>query len=124
MILSQCGCQSPPDPSGRTHLSRPTWLARVSLSLLTTIGVGALAAAPAEAASTGVASVVESTKVQYKAAKGKQNKVVITRSGRTITIDDKAAIKPGKGCKQVKGDKTKVRCTTGKTPTRVRAYTY
>lgn len=30
----------------------------------------------------------------------------------------------GKGCASVKGDKTKVRCTTSKTPTRVRAYLY
>jgi hypothetical protein len=38
--------------------------------------------------------------------------VVITRSGNTITIDDRVAISAGKGCKKVKGDKTKVICTT------------
>jgi serralysin len=93
------------------------------MTLLATASVTAFAA-PAQAATTGTASVVETTKVQYKAAKGKQNKVVVTRSGNTITIDDKHTIKAGKGCKTVKGDKTKVRCTTKKTPTRVRVYTY
>ncbi|KUL34622.1 calcium-binding protein [Actinoplanes awajinensis] len=39
---------------------------------------------------------------------------MVTRSGRTVTIDDKYAIKPGKGCKRV--DATKVRCTTKTTP--------
>lgn len=101
---------------------RSIWLTRVGLTLLTTIGGGMLAA-PAKAASTGVASVVGSTTVQYKAAKGKQNNVVVTRSGRTITIDDTVAVKPGKGCKKVSGDTTKVRCTTTKTPTWVRVYT-
>jgi serralysin len=109
---------------GRKHVSRSMWAARVGMILLATISVGALAA-PAEAASsTGVASVVEGTKVQYKAGKGKTNKVVVTRSGRTVTIDDRVTVKAGKGCKAVKGDKTKVRCTTSKTPTRVRVYLY
>ncbi|MEV6602086.1 calcium-binding protein [Actinoplanes sp. NPDC051346] len=101
---------------------RSTWPSRLSLIALITVAGGALAA-PAEAASTGVASV-SGTKVKYKAAKGKQNKVVVTRSGRTITIDDKVRIEPGKGCKAVKGDKTKVRCTTRANPTRVSVYTY
>jgi Ca2+-binding RTX toxin-like protein len=103
---------------------RSLWLARVGLALLTTLGVGALAAAPAQAASAGAASVVESTKVNYKAAKGKQNRVVVTLAGHTVTIDDVVAIKAGKGCKPVKGDKTKVTCTTKAAPTRVRVYTY
>jgi serralysin len=94
---------------------------RVGLTLLTTISAGAVAA-PAEAATGGVVSVVESTKVQYKAATGKTNKVVVTRSGRTVTVDDKVAIKAGKGCKAVKGDKTRIRCTTKADPTRVRVY--
>ncbi|BFU46375.1 calcium-binding protein [Krasilnikovia sp. MM14-A1004] len=102
---------------------RSAWLSRVGLCAVATLGVGVLAA-PAQAATTGVASVVESTKVQYKAAKGKQNKVVVTRSGRTVTIDDTVAIHPGKGCKAVTGDRTRVRCTPAKAPTRVRVYTY
>ncbi|SDT73095.1 calcium-binding protein [Actinoplanes derwentensis] len=81
-------------------------------------------AAPAQAASTGSASVYATTKVQYQAATGKQNRVTITRSGNTITIDDTVTIKAGKGCKPVKGDKTQVRCTPGKAPTRIRVYSY
>jgi serralysin len=100
------------------------WPARAGLALLVTASVGALTAVPAQAATTGVAAVVEGTKVNYKAAAGKQNKVVVTLSGRTVTFDDQVAIKAGKGCKQVKGDKTKVKCTTTAKPTRVRVYTY
>ncbi|GAA2495914.1 hypothetical protein Ahu01nite_031210 [Winogradskya humida] len=81
-----------------------------------------LLASPAQAAATGAASVVSSTKVQYTAGSGKTNKVTITRSGRTVTIDDKVTIKPGKGCKRVGKDVTKVRCTTSKTPTWVRIH--
>jgi Ca2+-binding RTX toxin-like protein len=102
---------------------RSTWPARIGLPLLVTIAAGAFAA-PAQAATAGTAAVTGTTKVQYKAGKGKQNKVVVTRSGNTITIDDKVTVKPGKGCKAVKGDKTKVRCTTKRTPTRVGIYTY
>ncbi|WP_306214795.1 calcium-binding protein [Actinoplanes sp. RD1] len=94
------------------------------LSLLATASVAALTATPAQAATTGVASVVETMKVVYKAAQGKQNKVVVTRSGRTIIIDDVVAVKAGKGCAAVKGDKTKVRCTPKKDPTWIRVYTY
>ncbi|MEU4155993.1 calcium-binding protein [Actinoplanes sp. NPDC026670] len=104
-------------------MSRPRWRLHTALTL-TTIASTALIAAPAGAATTRVASVVEVTKVQYKAANGKQNSVLLTRSGNTITIDDRVAITAGKGCKAVKGDKTKVRCTTTKAPTRVRVYTY
>ncbi|MBB2943179.1 Ca2+-binding RTX toxin-like protein [Actinoplanes lutulentus] len=93
-------------------------ISRIGMVLLTTIGVGVLAA-PAQAASTGVVSVSKTTQVKYTAGSGKANKVVITRSGRTVTIDDKVKIKAGKGCKTVKGDKTKVRCKLTKNPTRV-----
>jgi Ca2+-binding RTX toxin-like protein len=90
------------------------------VALLTSVGaVGALAV-PAQAASTGVASVVASTRIQYKAGSKATNKVVVTRSGNTVTIDDVVAVKPGTGCKKV--DKTKVRCTTRKAPTRVLVY--
>ncbi|GAA1589080.1 calcium-binding protein [Actinoplanes couchii] len=93
------------------------------------IGVAALlmvglAGVPAQAASTGVASVVQGTKIRYKAATGKQNRVTITRSGNTITVDDVVTVKAGKGCKQVKGDKTRVRCTPTKAPTRIQVWTY
>ncbi|MEV0897063.1 calcium-binding protein [Actinoplanes sp. NPDC049802] len=104
-------------------MSRSVWPARLAV-LLTGGATVALIAAPAQAASTGVASVDGTTKVQYKAATGKQNRVVLTRTGNTITIDDVVAVKAGKGCKAVKGDKTKTMCTTSKAPTRIRVYTY
>jgi len=73
------------------------------------IAVGAVAE-PAAAASYGYASAGVTT-VAFRADYGVENRVVITRSGRTVTIDDRVAVQPGKGCKQVKGDKTRVRCT-------------
>jgi Ca2+-binding RTX toxin-like protein len=102
------------------RITRP---AAIGIALCAVAAAGATAT-PAQAASPGTASVTSSTKVQYKAASGKQNKVVITRSGNTITIDDKVAVNAGKGCRKVKGDKTKVTCTTTKAPSRVTIYTY
>ncbi|MFC7530353.1 calcium-binding protein [Actinoplanes sp. GCM10030250] len=100
-------------------MSRSQWLTRVGAALLATVTIAG-PATPAMAASTGVASVTSSTKVQYKAGSAKTNSVVVTRSGRTITIDDRVRVKAGKGCKPVKGDKTKVRCKTRKNPSEVR----
>ncbi|MEU8237359.1 calcium-binding protein [Actinoplanes missouriensis] len=100
-------------------MSRSAWLTRVGVTLLTTMAVSSVAT-PALAASTGVAAVTSSTRVDYKAGNGNTNQVLITRSGRTVTIDDRVAVKAGKGCKPVKGDKTKVKCTTGKNPSQVR----
>ncbi|GAB1689793.1 calcium-binding protein [Krasilnikovia sp. M28-CT-15] len=71
--------------------------------------------APAQAASAGYAQVVGSSTVQFNAQKGKANGLTLTIKGRTVTLDDKVALKAGKGCKAVKGDKTKVKCTTPKT---------
>ncbi|WP_433384898.1 calcium-binding protein [Actinoplanes sp. CA-142083] len=89
---------------------RPLWLV-----LPTALSLGLLAMpAPAQAAATGVASV-SSTTVSFGAAARAVNNIVITRSGLTVTIDDRVAIRAGKGCKAVKGDRTKVRCTTAKT---------
>ncbi|WP_229076001.1 hypothetical protein [Actinoplanes sp. DH11] len=102
-------------------MARSSHLSRAGIVLLTTIGLGALAA-PAQAASTGVVSVVKTTQVKYTAGAGKANKVAVTRSGRTVTIDDKFKIKAGKGCKAVKGDKTKVRCKLPKNPTKIFVY--
>jgi Ca2+-binding RTX toxin-like protein len=90
-------------------------------TMLVTTLAGTLLATPAHAATTGIASVA-GTVVTFKAAKGKQNTVVVTRSGNTVTIDDRVAVKPGKGCRKI--DKTKVKCKTAKTPTRVRVSTY
>jgi Ca2+-binding RTX toxin-like protein len=102
-------------PSLRTVLG-------VAVTGLLTTGV-ALIGDPAAAAATGVASVYGDTKAEYRAATGKVNKVVVTQSGRTFTIDDVVTVKAGKGCKAVKGDVTKVRCTTKKTPNWFRVYT-
>src|SRR5690349_24294846 len=99
---------------GGITVSRSLWLSRVGLTLLTTASVGVLAA-PAQAATAGVASVAGGATVQYKAARGKQNKVVVTRSGNSVTIDDVVTVKPGTGCKKV--DVTKVRCPPRQAPT-------
>jgi Ca2+-binding RTX toxin-like protein len=79
----------------------------------------ALFAMPAQAASAGAAKVVGSSTVQFNALLGKSNGLTITISGRTVTLNDKVAIKAGKGCKAVKGDKTKVKCTTKKKTTKL-----
>jgi Ca2+-binding RTX toxin-like protein len=92
-----------------------------AVSGIALLSIGLLAAPAQAAATTGVASV-SGTKVIYKAAKKKQNRVVLTRSGNTVTVDDKVAVKPGKGCRKV--DRTKVRCTLKKAPTRLNVYTY
>jgi serralysin len=99
------------------HLRRA--LARTGLTVFV-ITAGAAFAAPAQAAATGVASVVGTNVVRFNDNTGHANHVVVTRSGDTVTIDDRFAVKAGKGCRAVKGDKTRVRCTTGKTPVRVR----
>src|SRR4051812_2032244 len=81
------------------------------------------AAGPAEAASPGVATVTGSNSVRYAAGSNQANSVVVTRSGRTITIDDRVPVKAGKGCTAVRRDPTKVRCTTSKHPALVSVHT-
>ena len=98
---------------------RKIWPARAGAALLVTLSAGAWAT-PAAAASTGTARVLSSTRIEFTAAGGRTNSVVLTRSGRTVTIDDRVKLKAGKGCKPVKGDHTKVRCTTEKNPAQVR----
>src|SRR6187431_508507 len=93
-----------------SRVKTTSWAARAGLTLLT-IGVAAGAgAAPAQAATTGVASV-SGVNLTFKAGSGKTNRVSITQSGGTVTVDDRVTVKPGKGCKAVAGDKTKVTCT-------------
>ncbi|MDI6105898.1 calcium-binding protein [Actinoplanes sp. NEAU-A12] len=101
-------------------MSRVLGPIRIGIVLLPLLAVGAVAG-PAEASSWGYASA-GATHVEFEADYRVANKVVITRSGRTVIIDDRVRIKPGKGCKQAAGDKTKVRCTTKKVPTTVDAY--
>ncbi|MBO3743522.1 calcium-binding protein [Actinoplanes flavus] len=99
-------------------------LFRIGMTLLAGIGVGVLAApVAAQAASVGVASTVGTT-VEYKAASGKANRVVVTTTDRAVVIDDKYPIKAGTGCKPVRGDKTKVTCVTDVVTARVRVFTY
>jgi Ca2+-binding RTX toxin-like protein len=98
-------------------MSANVWLRRLGVTLLTTTATVGVAALPAEAASTGIAYMrmepYEAVNLVFKAGSAKRNAVVITRSGNTITVDDRVTLRAGKGCKQVKGDKTRVRCTIG-----------
>jgi Ca2+-binding RTX toxin-like protein len=98
----------------------------INRKALAALGAAAFAAAtttlfalPAQAAATGKAQVLGShhSTVKFTAAAGKRNTLVITISGWTVTLNDTVAIKAGKGCTAVKGDRTKVRCTTSRKPT-------
>ncbi|RSM39126.1 hypothetical protein DMB66_58450, partial [Actinoplanes sp. ATCC 53533] len=84
-------------------------------ALVATAGVLVLGA-PAQAATTGVAAVASATKVTFAAGSGQANAITVTRSGRVVVIDDKVTIKPGRGCKRVGSDKTRVKCTTTSNP--------
>jgi Ca2+-binding RTX toxin-like protein len=76
-----------------------------------TIASIALFASPAQAAGAGTADVVSST-VRFAAKNGDTNALVITVRGRTVTLDDRVAIRPGRGCRAVQGDVTMVTCRT------------
>ncbi|MEU4419990.1 calcium-binding protein [Actinoplanes sp. NPDC024001] len=91
-------------------MTRLVWPARVAVGLLATAGMG-LIATPAQAASTGVARVKDGSAIHYAAGNNATNKVVVTRSGRVVTIDDRVPIRAGAGCAAAKNDRTKVRCT-------------
>lgn len=73
------------------------------------VASAALLPAPAQAASRGTAWSSGGT-IFYTAARGAVNDVVITRSGNSVTIDDRVAINVGNGCVTVHGDRTKLRC--------------
>ncbi|MBM2617133.1 calcium-binding protein [Actinoplanes sp. LDG1-06] len=91
-----------------------TGIAVVAGGLLT---VG-LSVTPAQAAAPkGVVSVERATVVAYVSDPAKAHNVVLTRSGRTVTVDDVVAIRAGSGCAAVSGDSTKVRCTLKVNPT-------
>ncbi|WP_436527689.1 calcium-binding protein [Actinoplanes sp. HUAS TT8] len=92
--------------------------------LATTAASVALFAAPAQAATSARAELIGTARsgVFFKAGAGQVNSLVITVSGRTVTFDDKVAIKAGKGCVAVRGDRTKVRCVTARKPTAVEVY--
>ena len=94
-------------------MSRSLWMRRAGAALIATVSVGALSAAPARAAAheTGEANLFDGAGFVFWAAKNQVNRVTITQSGSVITVDDRVAVKPGEGCVQVAGDRTRVRCT-------------
>lgn len=97
---------------------------RTVIALLAAAGIGVLVApGAAQAASVGVASTVGTT-VEYRAASGKANRVVIQFDVNAFVIDDRFPIKAGKGCSAVPGDRTKVRCATTRPTQRIRVHTY
>ncbi|GGN34374.1 Ca2+-binding RTX toxin-like protein [Actinoplanes campanulatus] len=104
-------------------MSRRTWLTRAGVALLSTTAAAGAFAGPAQAASMGSVYMEfdsDGPKVTYVAGSGKTNSVVVTGNSSVITIDDRVAIKAGRGCKAVKGDKTRVRCTDPKPIAKVR----
>ncbi|MEV4345030.1 calcium-binding protein [Actinoplanes sp. NPDC049596] len=97
-------------------------------AVLAGAGLTAAFATPAQAASTAVAYTVADQYgdvIVYKAATGKANRVVVA-SGPPyyISIDDKFPIRAGKGCKAVKGDRTRVLCGAGELTERVQVSTF
>ncbi|WP_275414981.1 calcium-binding protein [Actinoplanes italicus] len=85
--------------------------------------LGALfVAAPAEATGSGTARV-SGADVVYTAAKDARNRVVVTRSGGTVTVDDRVPVRAGAGCTAVRGDRTRVICRTAATPGGLRVVT-
>src|SRR5690348_14035425 len=80
---------------------------------VTTVAFTGLLGSPASAVATG-STRVSGTTVSFAAAAGAVNSVVVTLSGRTVTIDDRVAVKAGRGCRAVARDTTKVQCTTAK----------
>ena len=102
------------------------WVKRGGVSLFTVAAVAGAGwfALPADAATGGTATVLAGNKVQYSAGQAAVNAVVVTSSGRTVTIDDRVAIRAGKGCAAVKGDATRVRCTTPADPWQVLVFTH
>ncbi|GAA1584318.1 calcium-binding protein [Actinoplanes couchii] len=95
-------------------MSRIAFRTRAGIALLGGIAVIGGLATPAQAASGGRASVdfgIEGPRVLLVAGSGLINNVVVTRSGNTITLDDRVTITAGPGCTAVPGDVTKVTCT-------------
>ena len=83
------------------------------------VGVAGLPGAAQAGSYDGKVWVTKADQLRYQAADGRQSRVVITRSGRTVTVDDKVAVKAGKGCRAVAGDRTRVRCTLSRTPVKI-----
>ena len=78
------------------------------LSALMALGTVAVAT-PAQAAGPG--TVALGNYLQFKAASGKTNNLVVSRSGNVFTFDDTVSLKAGPGCKAVSGHQTVVTCS-------------
>ncbi|MEV6341809.1 calcium-binding protein [Actinoplanes sp. NPDC051851] len=97
-------------------MSRSPWLVRAGVTLLGPLTLGVVAV-PAQAASAAVVKVTTDSagaRVRYTAAAGARNSVSVSLSGTKLVIDDRVAVKAGKGCKAVKGDKTRVICSASR----------
>src|SRR5688500_19632662 len=90
---------------GGIPMTSAPWRLRTAMTLTAAVAVSAslaMAALPAQAVGkAGLLAVVDGTVVEYKAAKGQQSKITLTRTGNTITVDDRVAIAVGAGCKRV-----------------------
>ncbi|XVV12465.1 calcium-binding protein [Actinoplanes sp. CA-131856] len=93
---------------------------RVAATVLGGAAVAAtvVVALPADAAAKGTVYVVDKSVVAMVDNSGRAHNVSITRSGRTITVDDVVGITAGAGCAKVDG--TKVRCALKVNPSRIR----
>jgi Ca2+-binding RTX toxin-like protein len=90
---------------------------RIGIVLFTVAGLGTALTAPAQAAEDGGVVSAEGGRVAYTAAADQDNDVVVTRSGRVVTIQDVVPITAGPGCTTV--DETQVSCTLTTAPVRV-----
>ncbi|XVU25214.1 calcium-binding protein [Actinoplanes sp. CA-054009] len=84
----------------------------------TAVAAVVVVALPADAATVGTVKVIDKSVVALIDSSSRAHNVSITRSGRTITVDDVVGITAGAGC--VKVDGTKVRCALKADPSRIR----
>ena len=95
-------------------MSSTKWLPRAFVVMVTAFAsTGFFAESAFAATATGVAKV-SGTTIQFTAAAGATNSVTVTLSGRTVTIDDRVAIRPGAGCKAVTAGRPLLRAPTGR----------
>ncbi|GAA2882167.1 hypothetical protein Acy02nite_78590 [Actinoplanes cyaneus] len=90
---------------------------RIGIVLCAGAGLGAVLAAPAQAATDAGVVSASGARVGYTAAGGQDNDVSVTRAGRVVTIQDVVPITAGPGCTAV--DETTVSCALAKAPLRV-----
>lgn len=98
----------------------PAWASPCSPSA----PVEALAAPAHASGTTGHVSVIAGSKIYYSAGSNRRNWVTVTQSGHTVTVDDVVPLAAGTGCKAVKGDNTKIKCTTVPAPNWVTVYAW